>query len=104
MHGVFRARRVRCPVLVESFSVTRVLMSEANPQQSSPSFNDPSKEKFIRPTDSAVNEQVEAAMSGNELRAALELEAHIRATPDLLIKALREGRAFLPGTVQLMRN
>ena len=38
----------------------------------------------------------EAAMSGNELRAALELEAHIRATPDLLIQALREGRVVLP--------
>ena len=33
----------------------------------------------------------EAAMSGNELRAALELEAHIRATPDLLKAAAREG-------------
>ncbi len=33
----------------------------------------------------------EAAMSGNELRAALELEAHIRATPDLLKAAARNG-------------
>lgn len=33
----------------------------------------------------------EAAMSGNELRAALELEAHIRATPDLLKAAASEG-------------
>ncbi|MBY4594697.1 GntR family transcriptional regulator [bacterium BD-1] len=33
----------------------------------------------------------EAAMSGNELRAALELEAHIRATPELLKSAAREG-------------
>ena len=33
----------------------------------------------------------EAAMSGNELRAALELEAHIRATPDLLKAAARAG-------------
>jgi len=31
------------------------------------------------------------------IHAALALEAHIRATPDLLIKALREGRAVLPG-------
>lgn len=33
----------------------------------------------------------EAALSGNELRAALELEAHIRATPDLLKAAARDG-------------
>lgn len=33
----------------------------------------------------------EAAMSGNELRAALELEAHIRATPELLKAAAQEG-------------
>ncbi|MGB3070606.1 MAG: GntR family transcriptional regulator [Ottowia sp.] len=33
----------------------------------------------------------EAAMAGNELRAALELEAHIRATPELLKAAAREG-------------
>lgn len=33
----------------------------------------------------------EAAMAGNEFRAALELEAHIRATPELLKAAAREG-------------
>ncbi len=33
----------------------------------------------------------EAAMAGNELRAALELEAHIRATPDLLKAAAQGG-------------
>lgn len=33
----------------------------------------------------------EAAVAGNELRAALELEAHIRATPELLKAAAREG-------------
>lgn len=33
----------------------------------------------------------EAAMSGNELRAALELESHIRATPNLLKAAAMEG-------------
>lgn len=33
----------------------------------------------------------EAAMAGNELRAALALEAHIRATPDLLRAAARRG-------------
>lgn len=34
----------------------------------------------------------ERAMSGLEARAALALEAHIRATPDLLARALRDGR------------
>lgn len=34
----------------------------------------------------------ELAMAGREARAALALEAHIRATPDLLLRALREGR------------
>jgi len=33
----------------------------------------------------------EAAMAGHEARAALALEAHIRATPDLLARAHREG-------------
>lgn len=36
------------------------------------------------------------ALAGQEARAALALEAHIRATPDLLIQALREGRVVLP--------
>ncbi|MFC4623225.1 GntR family transcriptional regulator [Comamonas nitrativorans] len=39
---------------------------------------------------------VEYALQGQEARAALALEAHIRATPDLLIRALREGRIVLP--------
>lgn len=38
----------------------------------------------------------ELAMAGNEARAALALEAHIRATPDLLLRAQREGRQVLP--------
>lgn len=38
----------------------------------------------------------EYAMAGQDARAALALEAHIRATPDLLIRALREGRIRLP--------
>ena len=39
----------------------------------------------------------ELAMLGNEARAALALEAHIRATPELLIRALRDGhRLFEP--------
>jgi DNA-binding GntR family transcriptional regulator len=38
----------------------------------------------------------EFAIAGMEARAALALEAHIRATPDLLIRAIREGRQVLP--------
>ncbi len=33
----------------------------------------------------------EMAMAGQDARAALALEAHIRATPDVLIRALRDG-------------
>ncbi|MBS0446463.1 MAG: GntR family transcriptional regulator [Proteobacteria bacterium] len=33
----------------------------------------------------------ELAMSGQDARAALALEAHIRATPDVLMRALRDG-------------
>ena len=40
----------------------------------------------------------EYTMAGQDARAALALEAHIRTTPDLLIQALREGRASLPGS------
>lgn len=40
----------------------------------------------------------EFAMAGMEARAALALEAHIRATPDLLMRATREGRQVLPVT------
>ncbi len=39
----------------------------------------------------------ELAMAGEEARAALALEAHICATPNLLARALREGRLALPG-------
>ncbi|MBS0468540.1 MAG: GntR family transcriptional regulator [Proteobacteria bacterium] len=38
------------------------------------------------------------AMTGQEARAALALEAHIRTTPDLLMQALRDGRVALPGS------
>lgn len=38
----------------------------------------------------------ELAMAGHEARAALALEAHIRATPDLLARALRSGELVLP--------
>lgn len=38
----------------------------------------------------------ESAMAGHEARAALALEAHIRATPDLLAQALRTGKITLP--------
>ena len=40
----------------------------------------------------------EFAMTGQDARAALALEAHIRTTPDLLMQALRDGRASLPGS------
>jgi DNA-binding GntR family transcriptional regulator len=36
-------------------------------------------------------ELFELAMQGNEPRAALALEAHIRATPDLIVQALDSG-------------
>lgn len=42
------------------------------------------------------SEIFEFAMAGMEARAALALEAHIRATPDLLMRAIREGRQVLP--------
>ena len=38
----------------------------------------------------------ELAMAGLEARAALALEAHIRATPDLLLRAQRKGIHVLP--------
>ncbi|MEY4757314.1 MAG: hypothetical protein RJA34_2212 [Pseudomonadota bacterium] len=37
----------------------------------------------------------DSAMAGQPARAALALEAHVRMTPDLLIKALREGQISL---------
>ncbi|MBO9679720.1 MAG: GntR family transcriptional regulator [Acidovorax sp.] len=51
----------------------------------------------VRDVHAEHTEIFELAMAGQDARAALALEAHIRATPDLLIKALREGRAVLPG-------
>lgn len=33
----------------------------------------------------------DAAMSGQDARAALALESHIRATPDMIIRAIRDG-------------
>jgi DNA-binding GntR family transcriptional regulator len=45
----------------------------------------------------AEHQQIfEFAMAGMEARAALALEAHIRATPDLLARAIRDGRQVLP--------
>ena len=38
----------------------------------------------------------ELALAGREARAALALEAHICATPHLLLQALRDGRLVLP--------
>lgn len=40
-------------------------------------------------------ELFELAMAGNEPRAALALEAHIRATPDQILQALKNGTATL---------
>jgi DNA-binding GntR family transcriptional regulator len=39
-------------------------------------------------------ELFELAMAGKEARAALALEAHIRATPELLIRAMRSGQSL----------
>lgn len=38
----------------------------------------------------------DAAMSGAEARTALALEMHIRATPDLIARALQEGQSLGP--------
>jgi DNA-binding GntR family transcriptional regulator len=46
----------------------------------------------------------ELAMAGNEARAALALEAHIRATPDLLLRCEREGRGLLATLVPRARE
>ena len=50
-----------------------------------------------RDVHSEHREIFELAMAGHEARAALALEAHIRATPDLLLRAQREGKKVLPG-------
>ncbi|MFM1907840.1 MAG: hypothetical protein RLZZ591_1517 [Pseudomonadota bacterium] len=42
----------------------------------------------------------DSAMAGQPARAALALEAHVRMTPDLLIKALREGQISLTESPQ----
>ncbi len=55
----------------------------------------------LREVHAEHTEIYEYAMSGQDARAALALEAHIRATPDVLIRALREGRATLPGDVPI---
>lgn len=40
----------------------------------------------------AEHQQIyQAALAGQEARAALALEAHVRATPDMLIEAWRSG-------------
>jgi DNA-binding GntR family transcriptional regulator len=50
----------------------------------------------LRDVHAEHREIFELAMAGLEARAALALEAHIRATPDLLQRATREGRQVLP--------
>lgn len=54
----------------------------------------------IREVHAEHTEIYEYAMAGQAARAALALEAHIRATPDILIQALREGRITLPNAEQ----
>lgn len=50
----------------------------------------------VRDVHAEHTEIFEQAMAGREARAALALEAHIRATPDLLAQALRNGELTLP--------
>ena len=38
----------------------------------------------------------DAAMAGQDARAALALEAHIRATPDMIVNAIRNGQKVFP--------
>lgn len=54
----------------------------------------------LREVHAEHTEIYEYAMAGQAARAALALEAHIRATPDILIQALREGRITLPNADQ----
>ena len=51
---------------------------------------------LVRDVHAEHQEIYEYALSGQDARAALALEAHIRATPDLLIQAMRDGRVVLP--------
>ena len=50
----------------------------------------------VRDVHAEHTEIFEHALAGREARAALALEAHIRATPDLLSQALRSGQLVLP--------
>ena len=50
----------------------------------------------VRDVHAEHTEIFELALSGQDARAALALEAHICATPHQLLKALREGRMVLP--------
>ena len=50
----------------------------------------------VRDVHAEHTEIFEHALAGREARAALALEAHIRATPDLLAQALRTGQLTLP--------
>jgi DNA-binding GntR family transcriptional regulator len=50
----------------------------------------------VRDVHAEHTEIFEQALAGHEARAALALEAHIRATPDLLALALRNGQLTLP--------
>lgn len=52
---------------------------------------------LVRDVHAEHTEIFELALAGREARAALALEAHICATPHLLVQALRDGRLVLPG-------
>lgn len=56
---------------------------------------------MVRDVHSEHTEIFEMALAGREARAALALEAHICATPHLLLQALRDGRLVLPGNAAL---
>ena len=54
----------------------------------------------LRDVHAEHRELFELAQAGNELRAALALEAHIRTTPELVIRAIRSGQYQLRSTPQ----
>ena len=56
---------------------------------------------MVRDVHAEHTEIFELALAGREARAALALEAHICATPHLLLQALRDGQLVLPGGTAL---
>lgn len=51
----------------------------------------------LRDVHAEHRELFELALAGNEIRAALALEAHIRTTPELVVRAIRSGQYQLRG-------